>query len=695
MNLCKTLISILFLITPFDSLEFPIDSVQIFETYNSNIEKSKKEIYEYINYLQKTNFEEKQKIGDIIFDLYKFEVEKKTLYNSDDKIIFEQIEIIFSENLNLVLENKNFDFFFEKLKSLILSSILNQHTTLNEEKSNYYQNLIKKNMEKKDLSYEDSVKDINKNVDYINYQNEFQQRLNQPKIFAFLVLKFKKLFGKLKIDRNTQIQNFNINFEIPTKILSDYKNSVIAFKNLKKDPISNLIEIIKNIVDNIENEDFIVDNSNFDILKKKFYDFNLALVILLKKKKNPDFSENLLEVIFYLSKRNFMNKKKNDLKILIVQDILNILIENNETVKAFEFINNFIFKKEKKNKFGEIIKSKIKQNFDIRNLKDKIMILTIIGESETLTFLDENEKTNILKNYLILVKLDNSLYENNIDNIIYENLIYLIPENKENIYEIFYDVILDFKITKYNLNFTDEEILSDFDKFIDRQNGNENSYLILKLVLVNFFKGKKNITQKFDVDKTKNGTLVNFFLPDNNNLVNVIYSLCFNKNYGIKKNFDLEYYLIFLKGKIFNMEEIDFDNTTIFNTNEDEEETLVVNKTKKINEGVQNLNIKKFPKKIDAEKKMYIKADKIHFANPNEKIKIDEQINIKKNNGDNLVNYLYGEIDEKVINVLKKRTDFENFKTEFVTYEEGEDYVKQKMYVYIKRKSSPCFDKQK
>ena len=108
--------------------------------------------------------------------------------------------------------------------------------------------------------------------------------------------------------------------------MKDFKNSILAYKNIKKDGISHLGKIFFNYVGGIRKSNVSIDDQKTEELHIKKIDILGKAFIKLSQKHNVDNTENILRLVeIFLSDRPSSRVLDHQRKMRIIKSVLALL----------------------------------------------------------------------------------------------------------------------------------------------------------------------------------------------------------------------------------------------------------------------------------------------------------------------------------------------------------------------------------
>lgn len=646
-------------------------------------------VYNYINCLRgRTDIIPKKKINEILSDLYNFEIEKESLLKNDFKNDIESINEIMEAELNKEIEKINGDEIAEKLRKIYIYNVSKHFQSGMELKKQY---LAKLDKNAKKISSEKNVK-----IELV-LQNFLEQKkvkfdlstldkhlfnITQLKVIKHINLKFKEKieFFQIKIDSKKFISEILENLGGKMKEIDEFRQKVVFYNELRKNPIFNMKNMIEDFIKTLNSSYFIIDRENFEINLGKILDFVSAFRILNEKIRNlenlkkgdSEFERNLeienlgkdllgfVKIILENEEREYNEEKKN-FKLIVGKKILGVLMDLGFEKMAFDFVIEFF-----QNKFPEELNEDLKliilrnyqKNFDLKKIENQFHILDLINQVATkeIHFFEKNEKMNIINNFDLLAKLFKQKEKNNYFFKFSEELKELTNLTDEK--EVEDDLYK--KINKFKNSENNNDLARGFDLFLNDKNLEEKDYYILyKLNIAKNLEGT-DYEIYFNGENIQILEKIQTMISTSQKLNNILIGLLNSKNLIQTKTEKYKNYPNLLKNEKFSLK-------------------------KKF--------IKKIPTKNDESSKKQI-AD---FINSNPEVYKQKQ---KKINTDlseeieekNFVNFIYGDKEPQLNRILEDSEGVKAIAAKVEVIERGNGFRVERVYIYVQRRKSPCFE---
>jgi hypothetical protein len=720
-----------------DKAENPKVILHELQNLKLDMEIFKDKLYDYIETLEHENIPRKERLRDIVIDLYEFEKIKKDLILQNEVNMEDKVDEIFNLEKNAleVVDDANKEAAFQHLMMNLRKSLLasmSKHQLLNAEKNE----LFKKQMDEMTKKLIQQGMTPQKAKDEVLKDPKIVEKLrdmNLPPIVKHLFKRIDEMRTQVVITKNTNqvVINLKDRIEQQQKHLDEHRDNVKNYNDLRKDPSKNLKDVISYHINAVANPNFTVDNDNIDLLINRLHDMIDAYVIVSKKSNNQNLIDDLFEFVdTLLAVPTEPNEKKESWKLISSRLILTSMNAYGYGNRAFEYVIHYF-----RTFNGKRVPSPNYEQIFLRNMKllkfkfspeedadksNRTLFMDMVNQFPDNKFTMEVEnKLEVLENFEHFFNIPSSLRSSDFP---YEfvNLVFnVIPNTPVDMADNLFLILHKFRIK-------DHETLDEgvnpamlFDVYIDtvvdilEHDSDLNRYYALyKLVLVKVLEKTTTQDQYWEPSLLKDLVVAEEIIPKNEQLIKIIYALYRQKIPKIKREFNTTYYLGSFTSQYFDLNNLNW-NTPEFediptknddhvkNTLEDlvggfsvpevdsntQIDTNITNNKKIVIDEVSSEEDKRKNKK-DQQKSLDDEND-INESSEEDK---HEQVPLITDDGKNLVNVVYGEIDPALQQHLESSTDLRAFASKVVTVEETEDTITQTVYVYVQRVSSPCYD---
>lgn len=715
-----------------DRTENPKDLIAQLEKTQLDMDDLKDKIYDYIETMPLAGtFSRKEKIGDILKDLYFFETVKTVQINQvmQPAVENKNLDKIFDAEIEGVMEQNNEEAFkglMVKLRKTLLNSMVRfQYTNLEAHR------LLTEEIEKEAQALVTDSLTLDQAKRTVLNRKDIQKRLISLQMSPIM----RHLLQKIKIKKDVYSISKNSNKIVLTLQERIQKNQetlnahIINIKNyndLRKDPVSNLKNVILQYISSVGQHEFPIDSTNLDLNINRMKNLGDAFSIVSAAKKNNDFVTGVLNMIKNLLDVQTDSDKKTIWKLVGSRLLLQLLVSLGFAKEAFEFSADYF-----RENNGNVVKSQQYAKILMRNIsnlkfefspeqdadfKNRVLFMDLVNQVDNDNLpveIDMEQKKQVINNFEHFFDLSPALRSLNFPAKFTNKLYETIPNAPINLGDNLFQTLLEFRLRQKD-SLEDGLSPSLFDSFINAYTDIADLqdlsrfYPVYKLILVLFLENNTTQLQYYTPKRMRDFEVAQELIPNNEELKKIVYALYTQKVPKVKKEFDTVFYLQFLDNKEFDM------NNLNWNTPEVEEEITEIKPTK------NDKNVKdqiadiiggfsqQQPKEGEKTKETEINKIEIdeisNEEEPNKKKRrnkngdtesSEEDLNedvVVENDGKNLVNVVYGEVDPQLKAHLENSTDLRAYASEIVLEEETEDFIIQTVYVYVQRASSPCFD---
>ena len=709
-----------------DRTENPKSLIADLEKTDIDMDDLKDKLYDYIETMPIGSYPRKEKIGDILKDLYFFETVKTVEINNvlEPAVENANLDNIFNSEIDGVMEENNQEAFkglMVKLRKTLLNSMVRfQYTNLEAHR------LLTEQIEKEAQAIVTNELSFDQAKQTILGRKDIQKRLlglQMSPIMRHLLQKIKTKKDVYSISKNSNkiVLTLKERIEKNQQTLNTHIQNVKNYNDLRKDPILNLKNVILQHIKNVAEPEFVIDESNRNLNIKRMNNLGDAFKIVSGQRKNDNFADDLLEIIRNLLDVQTDQTEKTTWKLISARIFLQIMVSNTFSVRAFNFVTDYF-----REINGNVVKSEQLAKIIVRNIaelkfefspekdndfKNRVLFMDLInqvGNDDLPVEIGLNDKQVVVENFEHFFNLPPALRSLNFPAEFTNKLFETIPEAPINLGDNLFKTLLQFRLDQKE-SFQDAFVPSLFDTFInvytDIANLEDLSrfYPVYKLILVLFLENNTTQLQNYTPLRMRDFQIAQEVIPNNDELKKIIYALYTQKVPKIKKDFDTIYYLQFLDNKEFDM------NNLNWNTPEVEEDVVELKPTKN-DKDVQDqisdiiggfskpvmddeiINNSETNKKIEIDSNEEDLEPEKRNRNKDKNDTIESEEDIVEDDGKNLVNVVYGDVDPQLKAHLESSTDLRAYASEVVLEEETDDYIIQTVYVYVQRASSPCFD---
>ena len=324
-----------------DKTENPKHLISDLQKTDVDMEDLKDKFYDYIETMPIANFSRKENVGDLLKDLYQFEIVKSVQIQSELESAVENksIDGIFDPEIDGVIEagDRNaFQGFLVKLRKTLLNSIvrfqyvnLDNHKKLNQD--------IAEEMQKIATAENISSSEAKKKVLGMEIYKEKLKALQLSPIMRYLInkIKIKSRVYSISKDTNKIVLTLQDNIDKTQEKLNTYRTNIKNYNALREEPVTNLKNVILHYISTVAEPEFPIDNSNLDLMKKRVKDLGDAFNIVSVTKKSDDFVVDVLNMVRALLDINTEDNDKNDWKLVSARYLLQLIISKGYAKEDF------------------------------------------------------------------------------------------------------------------------------------------------------------------------------------------------------------------------------------------------------------------------------------------------------------------------------------------------------------------------
>ena len=690
---------------------------------NANLEEIKDKFYDYMETMDEDSSDNrKQNLNAVIEDIYNFEKTKMANIQENVDNSLETLDKIFDAEIDNVIEENSktgFQRLMVKLRKTLINSMTKyQFNNMDRQKALKIEiNDNNKEIEEKEgISFAQAKKKIPAN------KMEELRNLQMAPIMQILIKKIDKKKMVFNIQKNTDVIILNLNERITKnqEFVDEHIQNIKNYNDLKKDPVENLKNVIFQHIIEIDGVD--IDKNNVDLLINRIKDFGDAFVIVSKTKHNDEIVTDLIEFCMHILSTQDGSSEKRAWKLTSARLLLSLIFKLGKGEVAFEFITDYLRttngKRVKSQFYAEILLrnfSKLHFKFSPQEDNDftnRALFLDMVNQLPNDKFpLQMDQKEIVINNFEHFFDVNPILSTLDFPVQFIDRVFTVIPNGGVDLGDNLFNLLLKFKLDKKDtLNEgVNPAVLFDvfINVYVDIAENIENLsryYPIYKLILVLFLENNTEENQFWEPTHIQDLGISLELIPGNEELVKIVYALYVQKVPKIKREFDTIYYIESLTGQYFDMNNLNWETPEfedVLTKNDDTVkktiEELIGGFSKIDPEEIEN-NDKKNQQKINIDDLSEEETEKIHNRKEHQKtiseedIEDNQEIPVVVDDGKNLVNVVYGEVDQGLKEHLEKSTDLRAYASEVVLEEETDDYIVQTVYVYVQRVSSPCYD---